>query len=146
MTYELYYWSHIQGRGEFVRLALEQAAADYIDVAREPESAGMGVAAIRRLLADESQTMPPYAPPILKVGDTLIAQTANILQFLGARHDLGALAHEQWEVEFASRRSGLARCDSEPRCPGCVATTTCLAEILADAKLAGGFCGRISGR
>jgi glutathione S-transferase len=88
MTYELYYWSHIQGRGEFVRLALEQAGADYIDVAREPEAAGMGVAAIRRLLADESLTMPPYAPPILKSGDRLIAQTANILLFLGARHDL----------------------------------------------------------
>lgn len=88
MTYELYYWPHIQGRGEFVRLALEQAGAAYIDVAREPESAGMGVAAIRRLLADETLAMPPYAPPILKVGDTLIAQTANILQFLGARHEV----------------------------------------------------------
>jgi glutathione S-transferase len=88
MTYELYYWSHIQGRGEFVRLALEQAGADYIDIAREPEDAGQGVPAIRRLLADESLSFPPYAPPVLKVGDTLIAQTANILMFLGARHEL----------------------------------------------------------
>lgn len=88
MTYELYYWSHIQGRGEFVRLALEQAGAEYIDIAREPEAAGMGVAAIRRLLADEALVFPPYAPPLLKVGEQLIAQTANILMFLGARHDL----------------------------------------------------------
>jgi glutathione S-transferase len=88
MTYELYYWSHIQGRGEFVRLALEQAGAAYIDVAREPEAAGMGVAAIHRLRADESLPFPPYAPPILKAGDQLIAQTANILLFLGARHNL----------------------------------------------------------
>lgn len=88
MSYELYYWSHIQGRGEFVRLALEQAGAEYIDIAREPESSGMGAPAIRRLLADESLAFPPYAPPFLKVGDRLIAQVANILLFLGARHDL----------------------------------------------------------
>ena len=88
MAYELYYWSHIQGRGEFVRLALEQAGAEYIDVARGPERDGMGVAAVRRMLADESQSFPPYAPPVLKVGDQLIAQTANILMFLGARHNL----------------------------------------------------------
>ena len=88
MAYELYYWSHIQGRGEFVRLALEQAGAEYIDVARGPERDGMGVAAVRRMLADESQAFPPYAPPVLKVGDQLIAQTANILMFLGARHNL----------------------------------------------------------
>ena len=50
MAYELYYWSHIQGRGEFVRLALEQAGAEYIDVARGPERDGMGVAAVRRML------------------------------------------------------------------------------------------------
>ena len=34
MLYELYYWPGIQGRGEFVRLALEDAGADYVDVAR----------------------------------------------------------------------------------------------------------------
>lgn len=88
MKYELYYWSHIQGRGEFVRLALEQAGADYIDIAREPEAKGMGVAAIRRLLADETLATPPYAPPVLRAGKQLIAQTANILLFLGARHGL----------------------------------------------------------
>jgi glutathione S-transferase len=35
MRYQLYYWTGIQGRGEFVRLALEDAGADYVDVARE---------------------------------------------------------------------------------------------------------------
>ena len=34
MRYELYYWPTIQGRGEFVRLALEDAGARYVDVAR----------------------------------------------------------------------------------------------------------------
>ena len=40
MRYELYYWPEIQGRGEFVRLALEEAGAPYVDVARQPESKG----------------------------------------------------------------------------------------------------------
>ncbi len=43
MRYELYYWPEIQGRGEFVRLSLEEAAVDYIDVARMPACRGMGV-------------------------------------------------------------------------------------------------------
>ena len=42
MVYELHYWPRIQGRGEFVRLALEQAGAEYVDVARGPKSSGGG--------------------------------------------------------------------------------------------------------
>jgi glutathione S-transferase len=83
MQYELYYWPSIQGRGEFVRLALEEAGADYIDVARREH----GMAAMMRLMEGGGAT-PPFAPPILKAGDLLIAQTANILQFLGPRHGL----------------------------------------------------------
>ncbi len=82
MTYELYYWPTIQGRGEFVRLALEEAGADYIDVARESE----GVAVMMRMM--DHAEHPPFAPPFLKDGDTVIAQTAAILLYLGARHDL----------------------------------------------------------
>jgi len=85
MRYELYYWPGIQGRGEFVRLALEAAAADYVDVARMPEGDGMGVPALMRLLEDKATGRPPFAPPILKVGKQVIAQTANILLFLGPR-------------------------------------------------------------
>lgn len=88
MRYELFYWPSIQGRGEFVRLALEQAGAGYVDVAREPAAAGMGVPALMRWLESETTATPPYAPPFLKAGDQIIAQTANILMFLGARHDL----------------------------------------------------------
>ncbi|MDP2242219.1 MAG: glutathione S-transferase family protein [Burkholderiales bacterium] len=88
MRYELYYWPGIQGRGEFVRLALEEAAADYVDVARMPESDGMGVPALMRLLEDKATGRPPFAPPILKCGKQVIAQTANILQFLGPRLNL----------------------------------------------------------
>jgi glutathione S-transferase len=85
MRYELYYWPHIQGRGEFVRLALEDAGADYIDVARGPESEGQGIPAVRRFLDNASVALPPYAPPFLKAGDQVLGQTANILQFLGPR-------------------------------------------------------------
>ena len=88
MRYELFYWPSIQGRGEFIRLALEQAGAAYIDVGRESEDAGMGVAALMRRLEDETIECPPFAPPFLKAGDLIIGQTANILLFLGARHDL----------------------------------------------------------
>jgi glutathione S-transferase len=85
MRYELFYWPTIQGRGEFVRLALEEAGAAYVDVARESESSGGGVPALMRLLNAEAVLRPPFAPPILKAGDVLLAQTANILQFLGPR-------------------------------------------------------------
>ena len=85
MTYELYYWPGLQGRGEFVRLALEDAGADYTDVARGDEQDGLGISALMRLLRDSSHPMAPFAPPVLKVGDTLISQVANILLFLGPR-------------------------------------------------------------
>ena len=86
MTYELYYWPTIQGRGEFVRLALEEAGADYVDVARQPR--GRGMSAMLELLDGETVEHPPFAPPFLKAGEVLIGQTANILAFLGARHGL----------------------------------------------------------
>jgi glutathione S-transferase len=87
MRYELYYWPTIQGRGEFVRLALEEAGADYIDVARKPGKSG-GVPALMTFLDGTRIKHPPFAPPFLKSGKLLIGQTANILLYLGARHGL----------------------------------------------------------
>jgi glutathione S-transferase len=81
MKYELYYWPGIQGRGEYVRLALEEAGADYADVARE-----RGTSAMMRMMEDGRT--PPFAPPFLKAGKLLIGQTANILLYLGVRHGL----------------------------------------------------------
>ena len=86
MTYELHYWPGIQGRGEFVRLALEEAGADYVDVARLPVSEGGGERALMQKLGELAP--PPYAPPVLVAGGLVLAQTANILFFLGARHGL----------------------------------------------------------
>src|SRR5574341_662668 len=85
MRYELYYWPGIQGRGEYVRLALEEAGADYVDVARLPRRAGGGVPALMRFLSHDGTRRPPFAPPFLKAGRLLIGQTANILQYLGPR-------------------------------------------------------------
>jgi glutathione S-transferase len=84
MRYELYYWPSIQGRGEFVRLALAETGEDYIDVARRKG----GMAKLERLLESPRVKRPPFAPPFLKAGSLLISQTANILLFLGARHGL----------------------------------------------------------
>src|SRR6266852_8483313 len=84
MVYQLYYWPTIQGRGEFVRLVLEEAGARYADVARD-SGPGAGVAALTRFLESRSVRRPPFAPPFLKAGRLVVAQTANILLFLGPR-------------------------------------------------------------
>lgn len=82
MEYELFYWPGIQGRGEFIRLALEDAGARYVDVARGPE----GVKAIARVLRGEGFEGPaPFAPPVLKHGPLVIAQVASILHYLAPR-------------------------------------------------------------
>jgi glutathione S-transferase len=88
MVYELYYWPGIQGRGEFVRLALEDAGAQYVDIALVPEEKGGGVPALERYLEGEDVQRPPFAPPFLKAGRQIIGQTANILFFLGGRLEL----------------------------------------------------------
>jgi glutathione S-transferase len=84
MRYELYYWPSIQGRGEFVRLALEEAGADYVDVARL-SGRGKGVPALMRFLESHTAERPPFAPPFLKAGELVIGQTANILSYIGPR-------------------------------------------------------------
>lgn len=83
--YDLYYWPGIQGRGELVRLAFEDAGVPYVDVVRKPESEGGGIAAMQRFLSGEAGGLRPYAPPFLVVGDLVLAQTALILQWLGPR-------------------------------------------------------------
>jgi glutathione S-transferase len=82
MRYELYYWPEIQGRGEFVRLALEEGGAQYVDVARRR---GYGVDAMKEFMDARRVRRAPYAPPFLKAGRLVIAQTALILHYLGPR-------------------------------------------------------------
>lgn len=90
MRYELYYWPTIQGRGEYVRLVLEDAGADYVDVVRR----GNGVSRMMKMMDAEKGT-PPFAPPFLKAGKLVIGQTANILLYLGPRHGLAPKAEAQ---------------------------------------------------
>jgi glutathione S-transferase len=87
MQYRLYYWPDIQGRGEFVRLALEEAGASYIDVARQ-SGPGLGVPAMMKLMDARRVRHGSFAPPFLQAGRVLVGQTANILLFLGPRHGL----------------------------------------------------------
>lgn len=81
MHYQLFYWPEIQGRGEFVRLALEDAGAGYDDVARR----GDGEARMMAMMQGEGEKRPPFAPPFLKAGKLVIAQVAEILFYLGPR-------------------------------------------------------------
>ena len=88
MQYELHYWPGIQGRGEFVRLALEYAGAAYVDVARTDEAHGGGEEALMRAMRRPELRHPPFAPPWLKAGEQLNRQTAKILLFLCRPQDL----------------------------------------------------------
>ena len=71
--YELYYWPSIQGRGEFIRLAFEDAGVAYVDVARQPVADGGGVPAIQRALRGELGGLAPFAPPIVRGGGVVLA-------------------------------------------------------------------------
>ncbi|WP_017159778.1 glutathione S-transferase [Xanthomonas phaseoli] len=83
MHYQLYYWTGLQGRGEFVRLALEDAGAAYTDVARI-----QGDEAMTAFLQGEQVGAQPFAPPFLKAGDVVVAQVAAILHFIGPQLQL----------------------------------------------------------
>lgn len=85
MPYELYYWDGIQGRGEFVRLALEEAGADYVDICRGSAGKGQGMPAMLAIMESGAGSDIPFAPPFLKDGDLIIPHVANILMYLGPK-------------------------------------------------------------
>jgi glutathione S-transferase len=87
MRYEFYYWPEIQGRGEFVRLALEEAGADYQDMARL-SGRGKGVEAMMKIMHSSRIDTPPFAPPFISSGKQIIAQTANILLHIAPKLNL----------------------------------------------------------
>lgn len=95
MAYELHYWPTIQGRGEFVRLALEAAGADYVDVARGCEDEGRGVPAMMYFMERPEVEHPPFAPPFLVDGKLIVGQTAAILLYLGPRLGLVGKSESQ---------------------------------------------------
>lgn len=77
--YTLVYWPEIPGRGEFVRLVLEQAGEPYVDLARE-----QGTPAVLPWLHGDRT----FAPPVLLHGDFVLAQTTAICDYLARRLDL----------------------------------------------------------
>jgi glutathione S-transferase len=116
VDYALYYWPSLPGRGEFVRLILEQAKIPYDDVARRPKEQGGGPAAIMQILSAAGPGLQPLAPPVLVVkgnpavaghGDARIAQMPNICAYLGARHGL-APSDELGRVEAMQLQLTLA--------------------------------------
>ena len=96
--YRLYYWPDIQGRGEFVRLVLEDAGVPYVDVARLPDDEGGGVPALMACLERDEVGTPNFAPPILQQGDFYISQTAAICAYLGERHGLAPEGDARWQA------------------------------------------------
>jgi glutathione S-transferase len=96
MPYELYYWPGLQGRGEFVRLALEEAAAGYVDVARHEG----GMKTMMRQMREAALPHAPYAPPFLKDGDLIVSHVANILLYLGPK--LGLAPEDEGSRVFAN--------------------------------------------
>ena len=86
--YELYYWPEIQGRGEFVRLVLEDAGLPYDDVGRRDP--GHVADAIDGVLAPYA-----FALPVLRAGELVVAQTAAITRFVGERHGLAPASERE---------------------------------------------------
>lgn len=105
--YELFYWPGLPGRGEFIRLMLEDTGTPYVDVARLPEDQGGGVQAISRVLKGEYEGLLPLAPPVLRFDGLMLAQVANICHFLAPRIGLapadeaGRLAALQLQLTIA---------------------------------------------
>lgn len=86
MEIRLVYWPGIPGRGEFVRLVLEEAGVPYVDTALQSEEEGGGVPAVMAALQGDLGGVVPFAPPILQHGALVISQTANICRYVGRRH------------------------------------------------------------
>ena len=87
-SYRLLYWPQLPGRGELVRLVLEDAGAPYVDVARLPAEEGGGARGVAAFMRGRGPHFPVFAPPILVDGELVIAHTANVCAYLGERHGL----------------------------------------------------------
>jgi glutathione S-transferase len=84
-VHRLYYWPNLQGRGEFVRLVLEAAGVPYEDVARvHPD----GAREVMAFMTADREGQLPFAPPVLVVGEHVLAQMPVIVRYLGEAHGL----------------------------------------------------------
>ena len=99
MSYDLYYWPMIPGRGEYVRIVLEAGEADYRDVARLPESEGGGMDAMAAFMQGEGSRFIPFAPPFLVDGDVVVPQSSLGAAYAGEK--LGLAPDGEVERQFA---------------------------------------------
>lgn len=106
VSFELIYWPGLPGRGEHIRLALEEAGAEYTDTAFADGGINQVLAFVQGKAPDDGINPPPLAPPILKHGDLLISQTPNILLYLGTR--LGLVPDADSDPDAQYRVNGLA--------------------------------------
>jgi glutathione S-transferase len=106
VPYNLVYWPGIPGRGEFIRLALEEGGAEYTDTAFTEGGIDEVLAYVQGKAPDDGINLPLCAPPILKHGDLTINQTPNILLYLGPR--LGLVADADEDPDALYRINGLA--------------------------------------
>ncbi len=111
LAYELFYWPQIPGRGEIIRLALEEAGADYVDTCRL-KGPGRGTKAMLSTMYGQGVAHPPFASPFLRDGDVLIGQTAAILLYLGGRLGL-APADEAGKLWTHQIQLTIADCAAE---------------------------------
>jgi len=111
VPYELIYWPGIPGRGELVRLALEEAGAAYTDTAKQEGGVKFVLSQIDTKNLGDAVNPPPLAPPILKHGDLTINQTSNILLYLGPRLGLVPPADEDEDAIYKVNELALTALD-----------------------------------
>ncbi|TVY58306.1 Glutathione S-transferase [Lachnellula cervina] len=111
VPYELIYWPGLPGRGEHVRLALEEAGASYTDSAQQKDGINLVLAQINPQNLGDASNPPPCAPPILKHGDLTISQTPNILLYLGPRLGLVPSAEEDEDAIYKINQLALTALD-----------------------------------
>lgn len=104
--YNLIYWPGLPGRGEHIRLVLEEASAEYTDTAHTEGGIDEVLAYINGNKPDDGTNLPLCAPPILRHGDLIINQTPNILLYLGQR--LGLVPDAETDPDGLYRVNGLA--------------------------------------
>lgn len=91
MILELFYWPQIQGRGEFVRLVLEDTGVHYVDVCRTSD----GLERLNQIMHGEGAPLMPFAPPFLRADDLWLSHTAAITSFLGEKLGLAPLFEQE---------------------------------------------------
>lgn len=93
MSVTLYYWPHIPGRGELVRLVLEAAGVEYVDIARSE-----GTSVVLEAVQGGLGGVPARAVPILVDGEQVLSQTPVICTYLAETYGLAPEPEHRWDA------------------------------------------------